>query len=735
MIRAETLCSSCHTAIPRDTEISGVCPACAFALALEPPVEEDGGEQRIGPYHLRERIGEGGMGEVWLAEQETPVRRQVAIKLIKVGMDTKQVVARFEAERQALALMDHPSVSKVFDAGSTAEGRPFFVMEHVSGLPITEHADRHRLTTLERIALFLPVCEAVQHAHHKGILHRDLKPSNVLVTQVDGVALPKVIDFGVAKALLRPLTDKSLHTEVGAFLGTPEYMSPEQADLTERDVDTRTDVYGLGVLFYELLVGTLPFDAGALREGGSEALRRMIREVEPPKPSTRLGTLGGEKPSQAAERRRVDVPTLRRQLRGELDWIAMKALEKERDRRYGSPAELAADLRRYLAHEPVLAGPPSAAYRTRKFVRRHRFGVGAAVIGVAALVAFAVTTTVQSARIAREARAKQRVSQFLTEIFTVSDPSAARGNSVTAREILDRGAARIRESLTGDPAVRAELMHTLGTVYVGLGLFPQAEPLLKEALDARRDVLGTSHPDTLRTASELGRVLQMQEGREVEAEALLSGTVPLLKSALGPEHPDTLRAMGNLARAVTFLKGGKEAEPLFRELLAIQKRVLGPDHVETLRSMHGLGLAVENQAKCPEAEAIFKDTLERRRRVLGPDHPHTLNSMMHLALMHVCQDRPVEAEAVYAEMLPLADRVLGRSHFDTLWIRFNRATVAAKDGRKADAYALLRDAVADGFGFVEHLEQPELRDLLAGPELDAIVAGARENAARAQGAK
>src|SRR5271155_1389451 len=345
---------------------------------------------QIGPYRLLQLLGEGGMGEVWLAEQKTPIHRTVALKLIKAGMDTKSVVARFESEQQALALMDHPSIAKVFDAGSTAEGRPYFVMEYVPGLPITEYCDKHRLTMKERLELFAQVCDGVQHAHQKAIIHRDLKPSNVLVVEQDNKAVPKIIDFGLAKATGQRLTDKTMFTELGVMIGTPEYMSPEQADQREQSIDTRTDVYSLGVILYQLLVGVLPFDVKALRTAGLEALLRAIREQEPPKPSTRIRTMG-EASAASAEKRREEPRTFARHLRGELDWITMKALEKDRTRRYGSPAELGADIGRHLHNEPVRAHPPSPGYLAGKYIRRHQLGVAAAAAGLLLLVGFAIT--------------------------------------------------------------------------------------------------------------------------------------------------------------------------------------------------------------------------------------------------------------------------------------------------------------------------------------------------------
>jgi serine/threonine protein kinase len=348
----------------------------------------------IGPYRVLSLIAEGGMGVVYLAEQQTPHRR-VALKVIKAGMDTRQVVARFETEREALGLMDHPSIAKVFDAGETQAGRPYFVMEYVAGVPITDYCDRHQLRTSDRLALFLQVCGAVQHAHQKGVIHRDIKPSNVLITVVEGTPVPKVIDFGVAKATSRRLTEKTLFTELGLLVGTPEYMSPEQAEMTGLDVDTRTDIYALGVLLYQLIVGALPFDSARLRRAGYAEIQRIIREEEPARPSTRLSSLG-DTAGEVARRRHTDLPSLMREVRGDLDWITLKSMEKDRTRRYASASELAADLQRHLANEPVVARP---ANRARKFVRRHRAGVAVGVAALAVLVAFGTTMAVQSARV------------------------------------------------------------------------------------------------------------------------------------------------------------------------------------------------------------------------------------------------------------------------------------------------------------------------------------------------
>jgi non-specific serine/threonine protein kinase/serine/threonine-protein kinase len=443
----------------------------------------------IGPYRLLEIIGQGGMGEIWLAEQREPLRRHVALKLIEAGMDTREVVARFESERQALVLMDHPAIAKVFDASSTPQGRPYFVMEYVAGMPITDYCDKHKLTTRERPELFMHVCEGVQHAHQKAVIHRDLKPSNILVSEVDGKPVPKIIDFGVAKAPAQRLTAQTMFTRLGSIVGTPEYMSPEQAGSVGEDIDTRTDVYSLGVVLYELLVGALPLDFHNLRF--DEALNK-VRNEDASKPSTKLRTLGDQS-TTAARNRRTEPRTLARLLRGDLDAITLKAIEKERSRRYGSPSDLAADVNRHLRNEAVVAHSPSFAYRTRKYIRRHWVGVAVAAAAALLLISFSVAQYFQLRRITRERdRADRereratRVTGFMTGMFKISDPSESRGNKVTAREILDKASGDITTGLVRDPELQAQMMQVMGDVYDSLGLYPQAESLIRQTVQIRR---------------------------------------------------------------------------------------------------------------------------------------------------------------------------------------------------------------------------------------------------------
>ena len=637
----------------------------------------------IGPYRLLERIGEGGMGEVWLAEQSGPIRRRVALKLIKAGMDTRQVIARFEAERQALALMEHPAIARVYEAGETPRGLPFFAMEHIQGEPITVYADRHRLTMPERLALFARVCEGVQHAHQKGIIHRDLKPSNVLVTIVGNEPMPKIIDFGVAKATAQRLTEKTMFTEMGVLLGTPEYMSPEQAEMTGLDVDTRTDVYALGAILYELLTGALPFEPKDLRRAGYDEIRRRIREVNPPRPSTRVRTLG-ERSTEAARNRRTEPHRLVSRLKGDLDWIVMKALEKDRTRRYGGPSDLAADLARHLGHEPVLAGPPGAIYRTGKFVRRHRLSVAAATLVLAGVVAFGVTMALQARAIARERDRAERASNFLLNLFKVDDFRQANADSVTAREILDRGASRVEKQLGKDPLLQARLMTILGEVYVYLGVWSEAEKLLRKADAMNTRTLGADAEGTLHPRLQLAMTLANQ-GRHKEAEAIDAALVETWRRLKGPEHRSTLMALFRLGVDYQMQGRLEEAERVAREVLAAQKRVLGDEQTDTLWSEVNLGVVLQGLGRPAEAEPHFRQAYDGMKRVRGPEDRDTLTVGNSLAGFYTKQQRYADAEPICREILEVRKRVLGPENPATLGSLMNLTNVIGAQGRIAEA--------------------------------------------------
>jgi non-specific serine/threonine protein kinase/serine/threonine-protein kinase len=634
------------------------------------------------------------MGEVWLAEQLRPIRRQVAIKVIKAGMDSAQVIARFEAERQALALMDHPTIAKVFDGGTTSEGRAFFAMEYVRGEPLTTYCDRHRLSIGQRLELFTQLCDGVQHAHQKGIIHRDLKPSNVLVTLQGDHPVPRIIDFGVAKATAQPLTERSLLTEVGMFIGTPEYMSPEQAEMTPLDVDTRSDVYSLGVILYELLVGILPFDRETLRHAGLDEIRRIIREKDPPRPSTRI-VEHGPHAAQAAECRATQPARLAGVVRGDLDWITMKALEKDRTRRYQTVNALAVDIQRHLIHEPVSAGPPSVTYRTGKFMRRHRAGVAAATLVLVLLASFSALMAVQSRRIAQErdranqeAAAARQISDFLVGLFKTSDPSQARGQLVTAREILDRGARELEQTLGERPEIKVRLQATIGEVYTSLGAYDAAQPLLEQAAATDRRLLGDDHPDTLAMVHQLAN-LYWYQGKFAEAEPLYRDVVQRRVRVLGEQDPQTLKASFDLASLYARLERWDAAERLTQRTLDIQQQILGPDHADTLASRNNLVAILHGQQRYADALPIALEALAARRRALGADHPSTLTSMHNLAFNYEMTGAFREAERWYFDTIDVRRRVLGEMHPSTAISWLGLARVYEKQRRYDESEPLI----------------------------------------------
>ena len=638
------------------------------------------------------------MGEVYEAEQEEPVSRTVALKVIKWGMDTEEVIRRFESERQALALMDHPNIATVFDAGATESGRPYFAMELVQGVAITDYCDRHHSSTRQRLELFTRVCGGVQHAHQKGVIHRDLKPSNVLVKEQDGEAVPKIIDFGLAKATAQRETERTVFTELGQLIGTPAYMSPEQAEMTGVDIDTRTDIYSLGVLLYELLVGARPFDAKKLREAGLDEILRHIREDEPQRPSSRLSGLGKES-CEAAENRGAEVHTLVRSLRGDLDWIVMKALEKERARRYESASALALDLERHLTDVPVEASPPSTTYRMKKFVRRHKVGVVAGslvalalVLGIAGITTGLIQAQLAERRATAEAEAAQQVSDFLVGLFEVSDPGEARGETITAREILDRGAQRLDSELADQPLIEARMKDTIGTVYVELGLYEDASVLLKEALGTREGLLGPDHPDVARSLDHLAGVYWSQ-GNYEEAEPLFLRSLEIRETVLGPEHPDVAGSLNNLALVYDSQGRYEEAEQLHLRSIEIREKALGPDHPEVASALDNLAILCDDQGRYEEAETLFLRSLEISEKALGPDHPDVAMSLDHLAGLYWVQARYEEAEPLYVRSLEISEKVLGPDHPDLAGSLNNLAILYHYLGRYAEEESLLLRAL------------------------------------------
>jgi non-specific serine/threonine protein kinase/serine/threonine-protein kinase len=654
--------------------------------------------ERVGPYRVLQVLGEGGMGVVYEAEQTEPVKRRVALKLMKVGMDTKDVVARFEAERQALAVMEHPNIAQVFDAGVSETGRPYFVMEAVRGVPLTDYCDRHRLSTRDRLELFVPVCDAVQHAHQKGVIHRDLKPSNVIVSEQGGGRVPKIIDFGIAKATGQRLTEKTLVTEYGQAIGTPAYMSPEQAEMTGLDVDTRTDIYSLGVVLYEMLVGRLPVDP---TEVGVPAFiaRLVARQTQPQTPSARVSSLGNARDT-VAESRQTDPGSLRKELKGDLDWIVMKAMESDRNRRYQTANALAFEIKRHLNEEPVLACPPSVRYRFSKFVRRHKAAVTAsALVGVALVIGAALATIgmVRATRAERtaasEAEAARQVSDFLVGLFEVSDPGEARGNSITAREILDRGATDISADLAGQPVVQARLMATMGNVYRALGLYDEAAPLLEQSLAVRERELGPDDPDVAESLHFLGMVYG-EQGRFSEAEPLLQRSLDIRERTLGPNDIAVANSVGTLGGDYAEQGRYEEAEVLLRRALEITKEQLGPEHPEVALALNNLGALYWFQRELADAEPLFERSLAIREKVLGSNHPELGEGLHNLGSLYYMQGKYDEAVVAYDSARKIFEQSLGAEHPNTAMIINNIAETYWVQGKYNEAEAYFKASLA-----------------------------------------
>jgi eukaryotic-like serine/threonine-protein kinase len=671
-------------------------PAAPPTVTIESPSLSEGPGTVIGPYKLREQIGEGGMGVVYVAEQTRPVRRKVALKIIKPGMDTKQVIARFEAERQALAMMDHPNIARVFDGGTTPSGRPYFVMELVRGIPITDYCDRQRLSISERLELFVLVCRAVQHAHQKGIIHRDLKPSNILVTVIDGAAVPKIIDFGVAKAMGQSLTERTIYTAFQQFVGTPLYMSPEQADLAGMDVDTRSDIYSLGVLLYELLTGTTPFDQDTFRRAAFDELRRIIREQEPPKPSTRLSSLGATRATVSAHRK-ADVRQLDRAVRGELDWIVMRALEKDRRRRYETANDFAADVMRYLTDQPVEACPPSAWYRFSKYARRNRAGfITAGLVATALLIGTVVSAweAVRATRAERRATAALEESRLVVDylvndIFGAAAPEKAQGRTVTVHDLLTAGERVIPARFGHSPLVEAASREALGRAYDHLGRYDEAARQLRRVAELRARLLGPDHPDTVAAEWLVVRALcppaLLVPNKPDEAEPLARRVLEARRRTLGPDHSQTLASMTALGHVlrVKFNKTDwasmtpdgiirdrgaaalHEAQHLLERSYADQVRLLGPAHPEALETLDALGLVLLSKGEFAGAEAALRRASEGRSRALGPAHPDTLRSLKHLAYALGALGRTDEAIRLSLKVAEGHRQTFGPYHIQT----------------------------------------------------------------------
>ncbi len=717
--------------------------------ASEPlPMPSERADDQIGPYKLLQQIGEGGFGVVFMAAQSKPIHRRVALKVIKLGMDTKQVIARFEAERQALAMMNHPNIARVFDAGATNTGRPYFAMELVAGIPITEYCDRERLSIAERVALMIPVCDAVQHAHHKGIIHRDLKPSNVLVTLEDGKPVPKIIDFGIAKAVSLQLTERTLFTEFGQFIGTPEYMSPEQADMPGLDVDARTDVYSLGVMLYELLAGGTPFDGATLRSKGFDEMRRILREDEPPRLSERAATLASSS-ADVARRRQTAPAELGSLLKKEHEWIVLRCMDKDRKRRYTTPAALAEDLERLLRNEAVAAAPPSTAYRIRKFVRRHRrpvvLALAAAGFTLAGLVGTGLALRralsaehelrqqLHRTRIAQSAEQQRAdelrgVSEFLTDMLSMLDArshktslaaSARRGfqhspmvaaldasrrgeqlelfdrqwamtdpvimaRSLVQAAVVDPAVEIIGSRFDDRPIVQARLRYALAKVLTGFDRLEESLELSLAAHDAFRRHLGKDHADTLETGLMVGGVLTKLV-RYDEAEAYLLAAVEGLRRTRGDEDRAALYSMSETGELYRAMGRLAQAEEILREAMTISQRARGDGDGDTLVAARYLAFVLQDLGKLDEAETLHRRIVELGRDTYGESGPLQLSMRHNLGFAVFHRGRVDEAEGIIRAVLEDRLRVLGADHASTLTSISLLAEIERVQGRLSEA--------------------------------------------------
>ena len=664
-----------------------------------PPTEKPG--DRIGRYKLLEQIGEGGCGVVYVAEQEEPMRRRVALKVIKLGMDTKQVTARFDAERQALALMDHPNIAKVLDGGATETGRPYFVMELVRGIKITDYCNEHELSPRERLELFIQVCRAIQHAHQKGIMHRDLKPSNILVASDDGSPVPKVIDFGIAKATQGRLTDQTVYTALEQFMGTPAYMSPEQAEMSLHETDTRTDIYSLGVLLYELLTGKTPFDAKELVAAGLEAMRRTIREKEPVRPSTRLSTMLDGELTTTARQRHTEAPRLVHLVRGDLDWIVMKCLEKDRTRRYETANSLALDIRRHLDNEPIEARPPSNFYRFQKSVRRNKLAfVSAAAIALALLIGLAVSVEM-GLKARREAAKSRHVAQFLEDMLNGADPNVALGRDTTLlREIADRTAENARTKLTDEPEVAVEIELVLANVYSDLR---ECDKMAESAQEARRLAalgVGMNSLPYADATSSLARALQGL-GKAKEAETTAREAIALQRKARGPGSIQEAGSLACLSDALRHLDRLPEAESAINQSLAIYRQRLGHDTSEVVWALNSLNIVlvregIENKGKLPDAERAIREAIAISTK-LSPNQEQLPVAIFYERLASTIMasgatNRLPEAEDVLRKSIAIENRLAGEKHPNLAFSHFTIARLLEQEARLSEAEAHYRAA-------------------------------------------
>ncbi len=655
--------------------------------------------ETIGPYRIGTLLGEGGFGSVYRAQQDAPIRREVAVKVIKPGMDTRSVVARFEAERQTLALLQHPNIAQVFDAGATAEGRPYFVMELIVGDPITEYCDARRLPIEARIALFVDVCRAVEHAHQKGVIHRDIKPSNVLVEERDPRPIVKVIDFGIARAIGPSLEDAARLTLESQLIGTPDYMSPEQVE-GGRGADTRVDIYALGVMFYELLTGRTPLGLASRGRLSPSAIAETIRHEEPKRPSAQVATLGGDA-ADVASARGTDARRLRSRLDGDLDWIALKAIEKDASRRYDSVGALIADLERHLAHEPVSAARPSSLYALVKFVRRHRIGV-VAVGGIILSLGIGLVMTTLSLQRAVQAESNLRLARdqavavngFLVDDLLGAAGTNRDGHTVTVVQAMQNAIPRVDARFAHEPALSGRVKYAIGSVFRDIGMLPESVNPLREAADALERELGPQHANTIDAKVTLGDALR-ELGRDEEAEAVLRPAAEAMESALGPNDLLTLRIKGSLGEILQKRGRYTEADALLRDTIERMERLATPSDEALLKARMSLVASLGAQVRDEEALPYAKAVLDQTKASFPPTHAAVLAATNHYAVTLSNLRRYAEAEPVFRELMAALEGVMPPGHWQIAMTRYSLAIAVDFQGRRDEALPLLEQAVEE----------------------------------------
>jgi len=732
-----------------DTSIFGAKPDNLDRLlrfALEPNEEENQAVQtasldtlterpggRIDKYKLLRILGEGGMGIVYLAQQEEPVRRQVALKVIKPGMDSKRVIARFEAEKQALALMQHPNIAGVYDAGLTLTGRPYFVMEYVKGIPIANYCDHHKLTIEERLGLFVQVCQAVQHAHQKGIIHRDIKPSNILVSVENNRAIPKIIDFGVAKATGKPLTERTLATEDTQLLGTPEYMSPEQADMATEDIDTRSDIYSLGVLLYVLLTGVLPFDSATFREGGVDHIRQVIRKTDPETPSTRLTKLGDEA-RKVAENRRTEVGTLSRRLHRELEWIPLKAMQKERSERYRSALELADDIGNYLKGVPLIAGPPEALYRFKKYVRRHKSLVAGFIIVLAILTAGIIVSSIFAFKARRQAQRSDAIVDFLTD-DVLGSAQDIMGRDATAIDLLNAASVKLDEGVFKDqPQTELLVRYKLGNLIKELGYSKNAIPYLERVQEIyekhgapkplsshlimnylalaylrsgeinkaetlfQQIIKEKEETDHIYTAlypwvkQRLAEIYRMKAQYTESERILLEMMDPKFRKGKGITQTKMVECMYDLANTYRLQGRYEQAEQMYIKAQDFIKR----KHINEEGPSMGLACLYSDLGRNSEEEELLRAKIEQiPREYPGKDNPRLIAAKKDLAMLLTKQGNFDEAERLFEEVLKVRRERLPDDHPLTLQT-INAFGILRREQKKYEQAESLLSQALDG---------------------------------------